>query len=187
MAKVFRDDDVAGRLKEVRTSNRLSQRKLSQRAGVSNATISQIESGALNPTISMLKKILGGFPMSLTEFFSFDDAQEDRIFFRSSDLLDISKGGVSYRQIGGNLSGKAIQLLKERYEPGAGTGAHTFEHEGEECGFVLAGKLTVTVSGQSRTLSAGDAYYFRSDQPHSFKNEGDEPCELVTACSPPSF
>ncbi|MEZ5897751.1 MAG: helix-turn-helix transcriptional regulator [Parvularculaceae bacterium] len=42
------------------------------RAGpaVPNATISQIESAKLNPTVSMLKKILDGVPMSLLLRFS---------------------------------------------------------------------------------------------------------------------
>ena len=37
------------------------------------------------------------------------------------------------------------------------------------------------------TLAAGDAYYFRSSLPHTFENPGSEPCELITACTPPSF
>jgi mannose-6-phosphate isomerase-like protein (cupin superfamily) len=36
-------------------------------------------------------------------------------------------------------------------------------------------------------LSKGDAYYFKSNQPHQFRNPGSEPCELITACTPPTF
>jgi mannose-6-phosphate isomerase-like protein (cupin superfamily) len=60
-------------------------------------------------------------------------------------------------------------------------------HEGEECGIMLSGRLEVTVADKTEVLRAGDAYYFRSDQPHQFRNPGNEPCELITACSPPSF
>ena len=48
----------------------LSQRQLARQSGVANATISQIEAGKLNPTVSMLKKVLDGFPITLSEFFS---------------------------------------------------------------------------------------------------------------------
>lgn len=188
MTKPFPDGDVAGRLKAIRTANCLSQRQLSARSGVSNATISQIESGAINPTVSMLKKVLSGIPMSLSDFFTYGSGEpEQKIFYGASELIEISKGGVSFRQIGGNLQGRSIQLLKERYEPGANTGRLALRHEGEECGYVLSGKLKVTVAGQSRILHAGDAYYFKSDNPHSFRNDSDEPCELVTACTPPTF
>lgn len=181
-------DDIGARLKAVRLSRGLSQRRLAKRAGVANATISQIESGSLNPTIGALKKILGAIPLSLGEFFSSDvSSHEEAFFFRAKDLKEISEGGVSYRQVGWTLKDKAIQLLHEHYAPGASTGRHALSHEGEECGIVLKGQLTVTVGDQTRTLGPGDAYYFRSDQPHSFRNEGHEQCEIISACSPPTF
>ncbi|MEL6687298.1 MAG: cupin domain-containing protein [Pseudomonadota bacterium] len=182
------DIDVGVRLRAVRTQSGISQRQLAKRADVANATISQIEAGKLNPTVGALKKILGGFPMSLGEFFSEGpNSERDDIFFRARDLIELSDGGVSYRQVGHDLSDKAIQLLHERYAPGAGTGRHQFTHEGEECGIVLKGELTVTVEEQSKILRAGDAYYFDSSKPHSFKNEGSIECEVISACTPPSF
>lgn len=180
--------DIGRRLKAIRTARRISQRELSRRSGVANATISQIESGALNPTVGMLKKILTGVPMSLSDFFTYDAvANDQKVFFLRKDLIQITKGGVSYLQVGGNLGAKAIQLLHENYAPGAGTGRHPLKHDGEECGIVLKGRLLVTVGDQSKVLSAGEAYYFKSSLPHSFRNEGNEPCELITACTPPSF
>jgi len=181
------EQDIGQRLKLIRTRLKLSQRHLARVSGVANATISQIEAGRLNPTVSMLKKVLDGIPMSLSEFFVDDFDAAERIFFRAEELTEIADGGVSYRQVGTNLHNKAIQLLKERYEPSAGTGKHALTHEGEECGIILRGRLEVTVAGNSETLRAGDAYYFRSDQPHQFRNPGNEPCELISACTPPSF
>ena len=87
-------------------------------SGVANATISQIEAGKLNPTVSMLKKVLDGIPISLSEFFADDVDAADRIFFRAEELTEIADGGVSFRQVGANLHNKSIQLLKECYQPG---------------------------------------------------------------------
>jgi len=181
------DQDTGRRLKAIRTRLGLSQRHLARVSGVANATISQIEAGRLNPTVSMLKKVLDGVPMSLSEFFADDFEAADRIFFRAGELTEIADGGVSFLQVGANLHNKTIQLLKETYQPGAGTGRHEITHEGEECGIVLSGRLEVTVGDHTEILRAGDAYYFRSDQPHQFRNPGNRPCELITACSPPSF
>jgi mannose-6-phosphate isomerase-like protein (cupin superfamily) len=36
-------------------------------------------------------------------------------------------------------------------------------------------------------LEPGDAYYFDSRLPHRFRNVGEEECEVVSACTPPSF
>jgi len=181
------DQTIGRRLRAIRTRLGMSQRALARSTGVANATISQIEAGRLNPTVSMLKKVLDGIPVSLSEFFVDDFDVVDRIFFRADELTEIADGGVSFLQVGSILRNKSIQLLKECYQPGAGTGKHAMTHDGEECGIILKGRLEVTVSGQTAVLRQGDAYYFSSDQPHQFRNTGNEPCELITACSPPSF
>jgi transcriptional regulator with XRE-family HTH domain len=180
-------EEIGRRLREIRTRLGMSQRQLGRISGVANATISQIESNKLNPTVSMLKKVLDGIPISMSEFFSENAEFAERIFYRVDDLTKIADGGVSYLQVGANLHNRSIQFLKECYQPGAGTGKHAMTHEGEECGIILNGRLDVTVADQTTVLRAGDAYYFRSDQPHQFRNSGNEPCELITACTPPSF
>ena len=181
------DQPIGQRLREIRTGLGISQRQLARVSGVANATISQIEAGRLNPTVSMLKKVLDGIPISMSEFFTDEADAADRIFFRADELTEIADGGVSFRQVGTNLRNKAVQLIKECYQPGAGTGRHAITHEGEECGIILSGRLQVTVGEQTAILRAGDAYYFKSSQPHNFHNPGNEPCELISACSPPSF
>lgn len=181
------DNEIGQRLKSIRTQLKLSQRQLARQSGVANATISQVEAGKLNPTVGMLKKVLDGIPVSLGEFFGDEFEFHDRVFYRAAELTEIADGGVSYRQVGANLSNRAIQLLKECYQPGSGTGRHAISHEGEECGIILSGRLEVTVGDETSILSKGDAYYFKSSQPHQFRNPGSEPCELISACTPPTF
>jgi len=151
------DNDIGQRLKNIRTRLRLSQRQLARQSGVANATISQVEAGKLNPTVSMLKKVLDGVPMSLGEFFGDEFESQERVFFRAEELTEIADGGVSFRQVGANLSNRAIQFIQECYQPGSGTGRHAITHEGEECGIILRGRLEVTVGEQSAVLRAGDA------------------------------
>ncbi|NNF41198.1 MAG: cupin domain-containing protein [Woeseiaceae bacterium] len=181
------DQQIGRRLRDVRERLALSQRQLARQSGVANATISQIEAGKLNPTVSMLKRILDGVPISLGEFFADEYELRDKVFFRARELTEIADGGVSYRQVGTRLGNRAIQLLKECYQPGAGTGKHALTHDGEECGILLRGRLEVTIGEETAVLSSGDAYYFKSNRPHRFRNTGNEPCELITACTPPTF
>ena len=181
------DQQIGRRLREVRERWRLSQRQLARQSGVANATISQIEAGKLNPTVSMLKRILDGVPISLGEFFGDKYETRDKVFFRATELTEIADGGVSFRQVGTHLGNRAIQLLQECYQPGSSTGKHSITHEGEECGIILSGRLQVTVGEESAVLSKGDAYYFKSSQPHRFRNKWNEPCELISACTPPTF
>ena len=64
--------DIGSRLQAVRKSKGLSQRELAKRVGVTNSTISLIEQNKVSPSVSSLKKVLDGVPMSLAEFFTLD-------------------------------------------------------------------------------------------------------------------
>lgn len=181
--------EVGTRLRMIRLRHQLSQRALAKQAGVANASISLIESGSTSPSVSALKRILAGFPMTLAEFFSDElPGMKSEVFYRAESLTEISGGaGISYRQIGSAKAGHVLQILHETYQIGADTGLIMLQHEGEEGGVILTGRLEVTVGEATRILSAGDAYYFNSRQPHRFRNAGNEVCRLVSSCSPPSF
>ena len=178
--------DVGPRLREVRERHALSQRALAKRSGISNATISLIESRKLNPSVGVLKKILDGVPMDLSSFFASEQSHPEPAVFRASELVEIGRGKVSYRQVGRDLGGRNIQILHERYAPGANTGKIALHHGGQEGGVVVRGRLELTLDGERHVLGPGDAYYFDSSRPHHFRNVGSEECEIVSACSPPS-
>ncbi|SFL23588.1 cupin domain-containing protein [Methylobacterium pseudosasicola] len=183
--------DVGARLRFVRARHGLSQRALAKRAGVTNSAISLIEANRVNPSVGALKRILDGVPIGMAEFFALEPEPERKAFFAANELTEIgrkaTKGAISYAQVGDSLFGRALQLLKERYEPGADTGRVPLSHEGEEGGIVLSGRLEVTVGEERRILGPGDAYSFDSRRPHRFRCVGPNPCEVVSACTPPSF
>jgi transcriptional regulator with XRE-family HTH domain len=178
---------VGERLREIRERAGLSQRALAARADVTNGMISLIETNRSSPSVGTLKKILDAFPMSLAEFFATGRPERPTVFFRAEELVEIGGGAISYRQVGASLQGKALQLLHERLQAGADTGEAMLRHEGEEGGVVVRGEVELTVGTATRRLRAGDAYAFPSRIPHRFRNPGRETCEIVSACTPPSF
>jgi transcriptional regulator with XRE-family HTH domain len=188
------DIDVGARLRAIREKSGISQRQLAQRAGVTNGTISLIEQNRSSPSVASLRKVLGGIPITLAEFFSQDDLPPpEQIFFRAGDLVELAsdipaarKGSISFRQVG-DLRGRNLQVLNERYEPGAdtGTGKNMLQHDSEEGGVIIEGEIELTVGEQKQILKPGDAYLFDSRIPHRFRNIGDKPCTLISACTPP--
>ncbi len=177
--------NLGTRLRAVREERGLSQRELARRVGVTNGTISLIEQNKTSPSVASLKKVLNGIPMSLSEFFSLELPAPDKVFYKASELLDLTKGKLSFRQVGGNLSNRALQILHEHYAPGADTGKSMLSHESEEGGIVLRGYIELTVGEQRSILGPGDAYLFDSRIPHRFRNIDDEECEIISACTPP--
>ena len=177
--------DLGQRLKTLRQLHNLSQRELAKRAGVSNAQISLIEQNRSSPSVGMLKKVLDGIPISLSEFFAWQETTREKVFFAASELVEIAGGRISYKQVGQDLSGRGLQVLLERYTPGADTGESLLRHEAEEAGVVVKGCLEVTVGDQRQILKEGEAYYFDSRLPHRFRNVGEEETMVVSACTPP--
>jgi transcriptional regulator with XRE-family HTH domain len=179
---------IGERLRANRERAGLSQRALAKKVGVGNATISLIEQDKLNPSVGLLKRVLDGIPLSIAEFFSQQDAPRPQIFYARADFTEISsQRGISFRQLGRRSALRQLQILSETYQPRADTGVLRLQHEGQEGGVVLRGRLEVTVGDETRVLRAGDGYYFDSSTPHRFRNVGDEPCRVISACTPPTF
>jgi len=179
--------DVGAHLRAVRTIYGLSQRELAKRAGVTNGLISLIEQNRVSPSVSSLKKVLDGIPMSIAEFFTLDLSASPQVFYRSDELTDLGDRSVALRLVAARRANRAMSVMHERYAPGADTGADMLRHEGEEGGVVVRGRIELTVGGETRVLGPGDAYYFTSAIPHRFRNSGGEPCEIVSASTPPTF
>lgn len=186
--------DVGGRLLEVRRAAGLSQRALAERANVPHGQISMVETNRSSPSVASLRRILGGIPMTLAEFFEPDRTESDRVFFGANELVDLTsrlhpneKGGrppIVFRQVG-EARAHNLQILHERYTPGADTGPTMLEHNAHEGGIVLSGCLEVTVGTQCCILGPGDSYLFDSRTPHRFRNIGAEDAEVISACTPP--
>ncbi len=181
--------DVGVRLQSIRKLKGLSQRELAKRAGVTNSTISMIEKNSVSPSISSLKKVLAGIPMSLVEFFSLDVEQDSntQVVYKANELIDISDGAVTMKLVGKAHPSRAIAFLSETYPPGADTGDEMLNHEGEEAGMLIEGRLELVVGSESYILEKGDSYYFESSKPHRFRNPYDEPAKLISATTPANF
>lgn len=188
--------DIGARLKAVRSAHSLSQRELARKSGVTNGLISQIEQNHSSPSVASLKRILDAIPLSLSEFFAADFQDYEKKFFRASEMIELNprnlfrnlspSAGLSLRQVG-RANSRELQMLHEVYAPGADTGVERYSHVGEEVGLVISGRIEVTVGEQVAELGPGDGYQFDSTTPHRFRNPGDEPCVIISACTPPTF
>jgi transcriptional regulator with XRE-family HTH domain len=181
------DVDVGTRLRDLRKMHGLSQRELAKRAGVTNGMISLIEQNRASPSVSSLKKVLDGFPISMAYFFTTEFGSDNQVFYTAEELPNMGSGELAFHLVGFNHPDRSMSILHEVYPAGVGTGDEMLQHQGEEGGVVVRGQIEVTVAGETRTLKAGDAYYFDSRMPHRFNNNGDEECEIISANSPPTI
>lgn len=182
--------DVGSRLKTLRANAGLSQRQLAERAHVPHAQISIIEQNKSSPSVSTLRKILGGLGVSMADFFEDDrSGMQGGPFFDANGLVDLtskirSHGYLSLRQVG-DAKLNNLQILHEVYGPGADTGEVLLQHPSNEGGIVIEGEIEVTVGDQVRVLRAGESYLFDSRIPHRFRNLSSATAIVISACTPP--
>lgn len=181
--------NIGSRLQAVRISKGMSQRELAKRVGVTNSTISLIEQNKVSPSVSSLKKVLDGIPISLADFFTMDLANDtsDGPFYSAEDLPDLGNNDIHYFLVGKRRASRQMCILREVMPPGSDTGDTMLSHDGEEGGVIVQGQVELTVGDRVRVLNTGEAYYFESRTPHRFRNIGSEPAILVSANTPPTF
>lgn len=181
--------DIGARLQLVRKTKSLSQRELAKRVGVTNSTISLIEQNKVSPSVSSLKKVLDGIPISLADFFTMDldTGPIDSPFYASDEQPDVGNNDIHYFLIGQRRPQRQMCILREVMPPGTDTGESMLAHEGEEGGVIVQGLIEVTVGDRVRVLGPGEAYYFESRIPHRFRNVGDQDVILVSANTPATF
>jgi quercetin dioxygenase-like cupin family protein len=64
-------------------------------------------------------------------------------------------------------------------EPNQDLPAHFFIHKGEEMGYVLSGKLKMSLNKATYTVRAGDVIYLTSEMPNQWKNPGPNVARLL--------
>jgi transcriptional regulator with XRE-family HTH domain len=179
---------VGVELKALRTRRGLGLQELAARSGVSHSAISLIERERMSPSVDTLGAILGALGTTLSSFFAeLESGQPSRPFYRAEELVEIGRPDrVSYRLVGMDYPNRRMLMLSERYAPGASTEARV-AHRAEEAGIVTRGAVEVTVGDRAAVLRAGDAYYFDSQQPHSFRNVDPGVSEIISAIKPPTY
>lgn len=178
---------IGSKLRELRERRKLGVRELADRSGTSHSTISLIERDRTSPSVDTLSAVLDALGTTLIGFFSELKAETSSPFYRKADFVEIGDGNaISYRMIGARFPNRQLLMCHETYGPGAG-GTQPITHAAQEAGMIIRGAIELTVDGETQILRKGDGFYFDSRLPHRYRNIGNDPCEIVSALTPPTY
>ncbi len=168
----------------------MSLKELADEVGCSESLLSKIENEKARPSLQMLHKIVEKLGLTIGGLFAQRSAPDDivtRKGERSIIRMDSATGGaVRLECIVPEDGGEFIYGSIHVVEPDGGSKG-TITHQGEEVGYVLAGTLELTVDSKVYNLSEGDSFFFKSNLPHSYKNNGTEQARILWVNSPPTF
>ena len=97
--------------------------------------------------------------------------------FTTTDYY-MKRDGVGIKSI----TGKKSQLCLIKLDPGMTT---YHRHAQEQIGYIMSGKVRVTIDEDARMLGPGEGYCIPGNTPHEFSVDGDESVEYVEIFSPP--
>ena len=167
--------NLARNLHQLREVRSWTQSKLAQLSGVPRPTIASLESGAANPTLSVLTRLSTAFGVTLDELIS--PPRASARLYTAEELKSKVRGGVSVRElVPDTIPGVTVERM--RFEPGARLPGVPHTPGTREYLTCESGCIRLVASGERYELSAGDVVVFRGDQKHSYHNHGD----VVAVC-----
>ena len=182
--------DIGKKIRELRKSKKFSIIDLSKESGLSTGLISQIERNMVVPSIKVMWKIANVLEVNIGYFFDEDDENiEEKIVVRKNHRKSINTNDStkSYELLMPNLNNKSIEFILITLNEETKINKELVSHKGEECGYIIEGKMKIILENKEYILEKGDSFYFDSKIPHVYENYGDETCVLVCAMTPPSF
>ncbi|CRK58267.1 Cys-tRNA(Pro) deacylase YbaK [Alloactinosynnema sp. L-07] len=165
-------DEVAPRLKRLRTKRGITLAALSETTGISTSTLSRLESGQRKPSLELLLPLAGAYNVPLDDLVGAPEVGDPRVRLTPRSM----HGGGTYIPL--TRSPSPIQAYKmiipDRGEPEPRT------HEGYEWLYVLDGRLRLVLAEHDVVLGPGEAAEFDTKVPHWFGSADGRPVELLS-------
>ena len=127
--------------------------------------------------------------MRLVDFF-LEEQDEEAVVIKkmSASKLGTLKSDASIFMLTKRLTGRLMEPLIARFEPGSGSrGQYSHGLGGEEFGYVISGQLYLMIEDKEYILEEGDSFYFKSTKPHGYTNKSDRVTEVMWVISPPTY
>lgn len=178
---------IGERLKRLRMVNSLTQEELASRADVTKGFISQLENDATSPSIATLKDIVDVFGISMQEFFS-DTAEAENIVYGKDSRVQSTDddAGVKVELLVPGAQNREMDPVLVTLKPGEEMAEQDY-HEGEEFGYVLSGRIQLSLDDRVYTAKKDECFYFSSDRKHRLKNIGTTDAKILWVVTPPTF
>lgn len=174
------------KIRTLRKGENLKIKDMAELTGFSISYISQIETGKVEPSISILRRFASIFKVPITDFF--EPASHQQILVRKSDRKKIgtNRSSIVYELLSPNLNNKKMQVAIIKLSPNFKDPENLFlSHSGQECILVIKNEL-VFIHGKTKYfLNEGDSVYFDGSKPYRIENPSDTETIILGAITPP--
>jgi transcriptional regulator with XRE-family HTH domain len=158
---------LGANLRARRDDQGISLSELARRSGIAKGTLSQLESGAGNPTIETVFSLSNALGVPVSSLLN-ETPSAEMVLVRSADLAVLSGDAVDLRMVRRlEHPGSLLEIYDQQIRSGAVQ--HSDGHPGTEHHVVLAGRLRITAHGRQQELGPGDYLAFRANGAHEYE------------------
>lgn len=176
--------DLGAKIKNFRLMRGISQKQLAHLTGVTPSTISQVEKNLIYPSLPALFRIAESLSVEMSAFFRGHGLEENTYVYPAGERSQASLQKINSNDadaqlllpLGIDAPAEAVMI---RIQAGKKLSSHFFTHKGEELGYLIKGRLEMTVDNQSHTVKAGDVVYLNKDTPGQWCNSSETAAELL--------
>ncbi len=160
--------DIGTKIRAIRNRKKITIAQMCEGTGLSKGFISNVENNNTSPSISTLSTIATYLGVPLP-YLLLEKKQHMHVVRKDSRTKSTFRGLKIE-----HLSSKGgLRMMMVEIPPGATIG-EPHAHEGEECHFVLEGKILAEQGEDSFIIDAGDSFSWNASVPHFVKNVGDD-------------
>lgn len=158
---------IGANLRKFRKNRNLSMEQLSKKIGISRLTLTHIEHGEANPTLSMIWKIANGLNVPVTALLSIESdvsiaRKEDGIRLISPDEILVAEPLFQSHGL--------YELYRGYLKPLGIYRSEAHQHGVTEYVTVMSGRLIIEVNDKTYHLDEYDSIKFKGDRDHIYSN-----------------
>jgi XRE family transcriptional regulator, regulator of sulfur utilization len=156
-------------VRQLREARGMTQQQMAKLADLPRATWSNLESGAANPTLQVLRRVAFGLQVSLEELLAAPRA--DARLTPAASIRTVMRGAATIRKL---LPEPLPGMEIDRFELPPRVRMTGMPHTPGTREYLTceAGTIVLVAAGDTFELAPGDVVSFRGDQRHSYGNPG---------------
>ncbi len=169
------------RVRTARQRQGLTLDALATAAGISRATLSNLERGEHSPSLTAATNVARALRVSLAELLGDEDRRPvvtipkgERLVFRDPVT------GIERQLLSPAFAGRGIEFIRAILPPFTATDDLRPYHPAiDKYVLVESGTLQIVIGAEPHLLQEGDAFYFRASVSHRFENPSSERCSYL--------
>jgi transcriptional regulator with XRE-family HTH domain len=161
-------ENLAKNLISLRRVRRLTQQSLAQAAGLPRSTISNLESGQGNPSLTVLIKVASALGAALDELMAAPRTKVRKWPAEEIRRRRRGRGVVLRSLVPEPVPDQIVEVME--LEPAAALSGTPHLPGTREFLSCLRGTITIFVAGERYEVAAGEVIGFPGNTPHSYRN-----------------